>query len=87
MGPLNDRSFMTSGKYTGIRMANVPAEYLIWVYENKKCRADVAEYVKDNLDVLRKQAEENKPPKEDDFVRPSSFKRNSTWTDNWKDKK
>ena len=61
MGPLNDRSFMTFGKYAGIRMANVPAEYLIWIYENKKCRADVAEYVKENLDVLRKQAEEEKP--------------------------
>jgi hypothetical protein len=34
-------------------LTNVPADYLIWLYENNKCSNDVREYIEDNLEVLR----------------------------------
>jgi uncharacterized protein (DUF3820 family) len=49
---LNDNSLMPFGKYKGTEMANVPASYLIWIYENNKCSLEVIKYVRDNLDVL-----------------------------------
>jgi uncharacterized protein (DUF3820 family) len=50
---LTDESTMPFGKYKGQKMANVPADYLIWLYENNKCSNDVREYIEDNLEVLR----------------------------------
>ena len=50
---LSDNDPMPYGKYQGTAMANVPADYLIWCYENGKCREDVRRYVKNNLDVLQ----------------------------------
>ena len=43
---------MPFGKYKGTEMANIPASYLIWIYENNKCSLEVIKYVRDNLDVL-----------------------------------
>jgi hypothetical protein len=34
-------------------MANVPAQYLFWLYNENKCSGEVKEYIKDNLDVLK----------------------------------
>lgn len=65
MAKLNDSSFMPFGKWTGTRMANVPADYLLWLYDNKKCNAEVAEYIKENIDVLKKQVEEEKSKESD----------------------
>ncbi len=53
---MDDNSPMPFGKYEGQKMANIPASYLIWVYENKKCWGLVKEYIKDNLEVLRQEA-------------------------------
>lgn len=50
---LTDESPMPFGKWQGRKMANVPADYLIWLYENNKCNNDVREYIEDNLEVLR----------------------------------
>ena len=55
---LNDSSKMPFGKYTGIRLVDIPSNYLIWIYENKKCNAEIAEYIKENLDVLKKEVVE-----------------------------
>ena len=52
---LTDESPMPFGKYKGDKMANVPASYLMWLYDNNKCNAEVREYIKENLDVLRKE--------------------------------
>ena len=49
---LNDDSLMPWGKYKGVKMANVPAEYLRWLHENNKCSGDVKAYIEDNLDVI-----------------------------------
>lgn len=50
---MNDESLMPFGKYKGEKMANIPPDYLIWVYDNGKVYGDVKDYIKDNLDVLK----------------------------------
>jgi len=52
---LTDNSAMPFGKYKGLKMANVPASYLIWIYENNKCSLEVIKYVRTNLDVLQEE--------------------------------
>ena len=46
---------MPFGKYKGTKMANVPASYLIWIFENNKCSIEVIKYVRENLDVLKEE--------------------------------
>lgn len=53
MAKLTDESPMPWGKYKGEKMANVPASYLIYIYENGKYDMDFGRYVIDNLDVLK----------------------------------
>ena len=52
---LGDESPMPFGKYKGEKMANVPASYLMWLYDNNKCNAEVKEYINDNMDVLKQE--------------------------------
>lgn len=49
---LTDDSPMPFGKFKGEKMANVPASYLLWIYDNDKCSKEVKVYIKDNFDVL-----------------------------------
>lgn len=57
---LTDESIMPWGIHKGSRMANVPAQYLIWLYENDKCRGEVKTYIVDNLDFLRLEIKQKK---------------------------
>ena len=50
---MNDNSLMPYGKYIGTKMANVPASYLMWLWDNNKACAEVREYIKENMDVLK----------------------------------
>lgn len=50
---LTDKSLMTFGKYQGYQLANVPAGYLIWLYENASINESLKAYIKDNLDALK----------------------------------
>lgn len=52
---LFDNSPMPYGKYKGTKMANVPASYLLWLYDNSKCDRDVKNYITDNIPVLKKE--------------------------------
>lgn len=52
---LTDESLMPYGKYEGKRMIDVPASYLIWLHDNKKCSGSVQNYIVDNLQVLQSQ--------------------------------
>ncbi len=57
--PLTDESLMPgNGAHAGKKMKDVPADYLIWCFENNRCSKDVLAYVVDNKDVLDKQAAE-----------------------------
>lgn len=50
---MTDESMMPFGKYKGEKMANIPPDYLIWLYDNGKCYGEVRKYIADNLDVLK----------------------------------
>lgn len=60
---LTDDSIMPFGKYKGEKMANVPASYLLWIYDEWTLpnprfgfvNQEVKAYIEDNLDVLRKE--------------------------------
>jgi len=54
---MNDESLMPFGKYRGEKMANIPPDYLIWLYDNGKVYGDIKNYIKDNLDVLKAEIE------------------------------
>jgi uncharacterized protein (DUF3820 family) len=56
---LTDESPMPWGIYKNIKMANVPAKYLIGMYEKKKVCTKVKAYVEDNLDVLKSELKTN----------------------------
>lgn len=51
---------MPYGKHKGISMIGVPASYLMWLLDNNKCSSEVEAYIKDNLDVLKKEVESEK---------------------------
>lgn len=52
---MNDSSPMPWGKHAGTQMADVPPDYLLWLYENGKAHNDVKRYIEDNLDVIKAQ--------------------------------
>lgn len=55
MSVLTDTSPMPFGKYKGDDMEDVPASYLLWLYDNNKCNKAVKDYIEDNMDVLKKE--------------------------------
>lgn len=57
---LTDNSPMPFGKYKNQKMANVPASYFLWLYDNDKCSSYVKEYIEDNLDVLKVEVDREK---------------------------
>lgn len=52
---LTDNDRMPFGKYKNEKMANVPASYLMWLYNENKCSKEVRDYIEDNLDVLKEE--------------------------------
>lgn len=55
--PLTDECEMPgNGKHKGKKMKDVPADYLIYCYENDMVSKQVRAYVVDNMDVLKVQA-------------------------------
>ena len=46
------------GKYKGKQMVQVPASYLLFLYETNKCSPRVKEYIEDNFQVLKKESDE-----------------------------
>lgn len=63
---MTDESMMPFGKYKGRQLADVPAEYLYWLYDNNKCYGQLKWYIFDNLEVIKAQMEremkkQNKP--------------------------
>jgi hypothetical protein len=50
--PLTDQSLMPFGLHKGTKLANVPASYLLWVYDNLTLRPDLKKYIDENRDAL-----------------------------------
>lgn len=57
---MKDDSLMPFGKYKGDQMVNVPADYLIWLFENNKCGGEVLAYIRANETNLRQEIANNK---------------------------
>lgn len=64
---LTDESLMPFGKHKGEKMANVPASYLLWLYDEYTMpnprfgfiHRDVLAYIEENLDVLKEEMKRN----------------------------
>jgi uncharacterized protein (DUF3820 family) len=52
---------MPFGIYKGKRASSVPAEYLIWLYDNDKVFGRVLKYIHDHEDELRHKAAKSQP--------------------------
>lgn len=46
---------MSFGKYKGHKLANVPADYLIFIYEEYNLQAPLKKYIADNLQGLKQE--------------------------------
>lgn len=59
---LIDESIMPFGMYSKTKtpMADVPADYLIWLYENELEDGNVKDYIKENMDALKKEINEKR---------------------------
>ena len=53
MKTLDDNSKMPFGIHQGKAMANVPSDYLLWLYENGKTYGALKQYIEDNLDAIK----------------------------------
>lgn len=63
MKTFNDNSIMPFGNHKGKHLKDVPADHLIWLYENGRS-GRLTEYIKDNLDVLKKvESNRRNPPR------------------------
>ena len=52
MAALDDNSLMPFGKYKDEKLANVPASYLLYAYDNFNIWQNLKDYIDDNRDVL-----------------------------------
>lgn len=52
---MTDNSIITFGIHKGSKLANVPASYLIFLYNAGKCSDELREYIEDNMAVLREE--------------------------------
>lgn len=51
---ITDDTIMWFGKYKGTKLANVPDEYLLYLYNNNnKAYGKLKEYIENNLDNLK----------------------------------
>lgn len=48
------------GPYRGTKMANVPDEYLLNLYNSGKCFGNLKTYIEENLDVIKSNVKRNK---------------------------
>lgn len=49
---MDDNSIMPFGKYKGEKLANVPAGYLLWLFDNGKAYGQLRDYIHENHDAI-----------------------------------
>ena len=59
-----DETIMPWGKHKGEKLANMPASYLIWLYENSEIRTQhhnkwLADYIRSNWEALKTEVKRN----------------------------
>jgi uncharacterized protein (DUF3820 family) len=52
---MKDDDVMPFGMHKGKKLANVPADYLIWLFENDKCFGQLLNYIRHNEQNLRQE--------------------------------
>jgi len=52
---MDDESLMPFGEFKNRKLVNVPASYLIFLYEEEKCDEELKEYIEDNLEILKRE--------------------------------
>jgi hypothetical protein len=57
---LTDNSIMPFGEYKGKKLANVPDEYLIFIYENFNLYPNLRKYIEDNMNSILANIERKK---------------------------
>lgn len=57
--PLTDSSLMPTGKHKGDKMIDVPATYLMYIYDNDMCSLLVQHYIEENMEVILEQAKKD----------------------------
>lgn len=57
MAQLTDESPMPFGKHKGKKLANVPADYLLWIYGSGILPSfkNLEEYIEENMNVLKQE--------------------------------
>lgn len=55
--PFNDNTPTPFGRHKGTAVANVPATYLLWLFNEGCTHEGVKQYINDNLAALNKEAE------------------------------
>lgn len=53
---MDDNSIMPFGKYKGEKLANIPANYLIYIYSAGWIRGEIKEYIKENYEEILTEA-------------------------------
>ena len=57
---IDDNSLMPWGKYAGYKMADIPPDYLIWLFENHKVKGHIYMYIQENMDTLKQEVKQLK---------------------------
>lgn len=58
MAKLDDNSEMPFGKHKGMKMIDVPASYLLWLYDNDLKDGNVKDYIEDiGIETIKKEKE------------------------------
>jgi len=57
---MKDTDIMPFGIHKGKAMANVPSDYLLFLYETGKLYGQVKDYVVENLDIIKAEIAYNK---------------------------
>ena len=50
---MKDETLMPFGKHKGKKLANVPASYLLWLFDQDWIKPDMKLYINENMDALK----------------------------------
>lgn len=81
MAKLTDESVLYFGeKHYGKKLANVPADYLIYIYENyKTIPQNLRDYIEENLDDLKEEQKQEKQQRSNQY----STRNNRNYNDDY----
>jgi hypothetical protein len=55
----DDNTKMPFGVFKGKKLANIPADYLLWLLLNERTNPPLKVYIEENIEVLRKEVINN----------------------------